>query len=300
MPITFGTEQLGVMTLELGAANVVYAMLREQIGAALKGAALHRAVIHETTRRERAERERLSSEAVVAQRFQKGLWPTGVRVDGLEWTASTLPAYEVGGDYFDILPTESGCWLCIGDVTGHGLVAGMLMLMLQSVIAGAISANPRARPAELVSAVNPIYYRYVRNRLELDDHASLVLVRYDADGTLTFAGFHEEILVWRHARRVWEHHETSGLWVGVREELSGIEDSVAKLEAGDLLVLYSDGVVEAPSASGELFGTERLCEIIAAYVQDPLELAREAVLERIRLWSPAQRDDITLVIARRT
>ena len=299
MPITFATEELGVAVLQTGAAAVVYAMLREQMGAALKGAALHRAVVEETTRRERAEHERMNTEALLARQIQTAILPVDASIPGLEWAAAMVPAYEVGGDYYDVVPTETGCWIGMGDVSGHGLMAGLVMLMIQSMVAASVSQSPRAQPSELVVALNRLLMENVRARLGRDDHASLVLIRYENGGKATFAGFHEEILIWRRDRAVWERVDTTGVWVGATAEIGhAIRDAEFSLGEGDILVLYTDGAVEAMSAAAEQFGVERLCEAVESCVDEPLGAICQAVIQRVRLWSPVQRDDISLVVAK--
>ena len=299
MPVTFDTQQLGVVLLEFGAATMVYPMLREQIGAALKGAALHRAIVAETTRRERAEHERLNGEAEVARQIQTAILPVDERVVGLEWAGTMVPAYEVGGDYYDVLPTETGCWIGMGDVAGHGLMSGLVMLMMQSMVAATVSQRRSALPSEVVIAVNTILRANVRTRLRRDDHASLVLLRYESGGKVTFAGFHEEILIWRRKTAAWERIETSGVWVGAVDDIAhALKDADFTLDEGDLLVLYSDGAVEAMNARSEQFGVDRLCRAVDSCVAESPQAICGAVVERVRAWAPSQADDITLLVAR--
>jgi serine phosphatase RsbU (regulator of sigma subunit) len=299
MPITFASQKLGVVLLEFGAAGTVYAMLREQIGAALKGAALHRAIVQETTRRERAERERLNREAELARQIQTAILPADERVAGLEWAGMMVPAYEVGGDYYDVLPTDTGCWIGMGDVAGHGLMAGLVMLMIQSMVAATVSQRPNASPSEIVVAVNALLRTNVRKRLRRDDHATMVLLHYENGGSVKFAGFHEEILVWRRQTAAWERLETSGVWVGAIDDIAhAMTDAEFTLHEGDLLVLYSDGAVEAMNARSEQFGVERLCGVVDSCVAESPQAICAAVVEHVRAWAPSQADDISILVAR--
>jgi sigma-B regulation protein RsbU (phosphoserine phosphatase) len=105
--------------------------------------------VEEVTKRERAERARLEGEMRIATRIQTGILPKTHEVAGLEISAVMLPAEEVGGDYFDVLPFDGGSWLGIGDVAGHGLPTGLVMLMIQGIVAAATHRRPEARPAQV-------------------------------------------------------------------------------------------------------------------------------------------------------
>jgi serine phosphatase RsbU (regulator of sigma subunit) len=94
-----------------------------------------------------AHRARLELEVTVAQRIQRALLPRTFSIEGLDLAARMVPASEVGGDYFDILPVERGGFISIGDVSGHGLGAGLIMLMLQSITTTLVESFPKASSA---------------------------------------------------------------------------------------------------------------------------------------------------------
>src|SRR4029077_12286335 len=130
------------------------------------------------------ERSRLEHEIELAARIQVGILPKDRRVSRLEISTAMFPATEVGGDYFDVLPFEGGCWLGIGDVAGHGLHAGLVMLMIQSIVSAITHDHPRASPAQVWTALNAELCDNVRTRLERDEHASLTVIRYEDNGRL--------------------------------------------------------------------------------------------------------------------
>src|SRR5690606_6083602 len=119
LPISFETEVQGVAVLQSGAISSVYETLRQQIGSAIKGAMMHREMVAQVTLRERLEQERMAEEARVAAEIQTSMQPALMDVPGLELAALIQPAREAGGDYYDVIPMETGAWLSIGDVTGH-------------------------------------------------------------------------------------------------------------------------------------------------------------------------------------
>ena len=136
-------------------------------------------------------------EEEIASRIQSSILPGEIDVEGLEIAAGMLPADKVGGDYYDIIPVEDGCWIAIGDVAGHGLAAGLIMLMIQSTLQGLVKLSPQANPRDLICALNRVLYENIRKRMKRDEHITFCLVRYWADGRLSFAGAHESLIVCR-------------------------------------------------------------------------------------------------------
>jgi phosphoserine phosphatase RsbU/P len=299
MPLVFGGQHFGISVFESGVHPSVYRALRDQIAASLEGAELHRAFVQQAELRERAERRHLQTEALIAQQIQTAILPRTIAVEGLDLAALMLPAAEVGGDYYDVLPTANGCWIGIGDVTGHGLLSGLIMLMIQGFVAGMVAIDDKAAPAHLVTTLNTILFRNVRDRMGRDEQASLMLMRYWRDGRLDFAGFHEEILVLRARTGRCERIPTTGFWLAATRDIRSMTtDAHARLEDGDLLVLFTDGVVEAVDARRQGFGPERLCATIEAQQSRPVREICAAVADAVRGWAPSQTDDVTILVGR--
>lgn len=241
----------------------------------------------------------LQGEMDLAQRIQTAILPTTLAAPGLEISAAMLPAADVGGDYYDVLPLEHGCWIGIGDVAGHGLDAGLIMLMMQSLVAGLVKRDPAAPPSEVLCAMNEVLFDNVRNRLKRDDHATLTLLRYDRSGHVVFAGAHEDILVHRAALGRCEVIQTPGTWVGARRDIRrGTTNTSLQLSAGDVMLLYTDGVTELRSPAGEEFGMDRLLAIFEELHAEPAARIKSCVLDALAAWSSAPADDITLLVAR--
>ncbi|HKO52886.1 MAG TPA: SpoIIE family protein phosphatase [Polyangiaceae bacterium] len=299
-PLFFEGRQLGYAALELGPKRrVVYELLRELISAALRGAELVRRVAEEASNREKAEKERLEQELEIATRIQTSILPRDLQVENLEIAATMVPATEVGGDYYDVLPGSGGCWLGIGDVAGHGLRPGLVMMMLQSIVAALGRENFAAAPREIVNIVNAVLYDNVRNRLGQDEHATLTLLHYFANGELVFAGAHEDLVILRAATGRCERIETLGTWVGATADIAdATEDQRARLEDGDVLLLYTDGVIEAANAAGEQYGIDRLCASLEAASGAPVAEIRDRLLASVQGFLAVQDDDIALLVAR--
>jgi sigma-B regulation protein RsbU (phosphoserine phosphatase) len=241
-------------------------------------------------------------ELEIATRIQTSILPRDREVPNLEVAATMLPATEVGGDYYDVLPTADGCWFGIGDVAGHGLTSGIVMMMVQSVVATIVRANPNATPRQLVAAINVVLYENIRDRLRQDEHVTFTLLRYGGDGRVAFAGAHEEMLVRRASGKI-EHVATPGTWLGVLPDIEReTVDSEITLGVGDVLVLYTDGVIEARDASGAEFGMDRLAEAVKQAPGGSAIGVRDEALRAVEAWSAwgvERADDITIVVVRR-
>lgn len=300
-PLFFDDEPLGYVSLELGPEDgTVYEFIAEILSTAVKAGKLTRAIADEVTRRERAEHARLAQELEIAARIQTGILPKHTRVSGLEIASTMLPTDEVGGDYFDVIPVDRGCWLAIGDVAGHGLKTGLVMLMIQSIIAATTHADPTAAPAKVWHALNHVLCDNVRVRLGQDEHATLSLLRYDIDGNIVVAGAHEDIVIYRQRLGRSEVIPTQGLWAGITQDLppDATPESAFKLEPGDVMVLYTDGIVEAMDATGEQFGLERLCRLVERVGGEPTRDICEHINRTVLAHMHQQKDDLTLLVTR--
>lgn len=300
-PLFFKEQALGYCAIEIGSRDgSVFKTIPELISTALKAIALSHAIVDEATRRQRAEQTRMAQELEIAARIQIGILPNEVHVPGLEVAARMLPATEVGGDYFDILPHPGGCWLGIGDVAGHGLHTGIVMLMIQSIVAATTKVMPDATPADAWCTLNDILCDNVRDRLGRDEHATVTLLRYRDNGRVEFAGAHEELVIYRAARDECEVIDTPGLWAGITKGVSreSVPNGSFRLAPGDVLLLYTDGVTEAQSHTGGLFGVERVCQSLREVAALPAADILEHVLARIEAWMSRRRDDLTLVVLR--
>jgi DNA-binding LacI/PurR family transcriptional regulator/serine phosphatase RsbU (regulator of sigma subunit) len=299
-PLFFDEEQIGLATFEVGPREgFIYEALRDQISGALKGAYLVQQVLDEARRRQAAEKEQVDKELKIAARIQTMILPRDAKVTGLQVAATMLPAVNVGGDYYDIIPVEDGCWLAVGDVSGHGLSAGLIMLMIQSVVTAVVETDPTATPHKIVSTLNAVLYSNVRKRLGLDEHATFTAIRYFGDGRLLFAGAHESLIVYRARERRCEAFATAGPWVGIVENVARrTVEAECRLEDADVLLLYTDGIVEAKNLRREYFGVDRLCAELTKVGTQPVEQIRDHLIEQVKGWTSVQDDDMTVLVAR--
>jgi phosphoserine phosphatase RsbU/P len=243
-------------------------------------------------------RDALWGEMEVAKRIQTALLPTNRGVGPYEVAARMQPAHEVGGDYYDIIETEhGGRWVAIGDVSGHGVESGLVMMMTQTSILALVERNPELTPAGVFRAVNTVLVENI-SRLHTGRYMTLNVVRLD-DDRLTIAGKHQDILVWRARERRVEVVSNEGCWIGVARDLNGeVGDVAVPMEEGDVALFYTDGATEAMSAAGEMFGDDRLARALAEVAELPLSAALDALFSRVVAFQVRQDDDVTMMLVR--
>lgn len=296
----FERRQLGFAAFQMGPPEgLIYEALRDQISGALNGSLLMAQVVEEGKLRQIAEREQAEKEMRIAVQVQTMILPRAPQVARLELAALMLPAVNVGGDYYDILPAEDGCWIGIGDVAGRGLGSGLIMLMIQSAVTALVSREPNISPSDIVKSLNSVIFHNVHDRLRQSEHATFCVIRYRQNGSLVFAGAHEDILVYRARTRQCDLLSTSGIWLGLLPDIAdATRDEFGHLEDGDVLLLYTDGIVEARDAHEKLYGHERLMAEFERVGGRPVAEICDHLVNCVRRWMSIQEDDMTLLVAR--
>jgi phosphoserine phosphatase RsbU/P len=250
--------------------------------------AMNPAVMTEATRQENE----------IASRVQSSILPGEIDVEGLAISAQMLPAEVVGGDYYDVIPVNDGCWLAIGDVAGHGLAAGVIMLMIQSAVQSLVRLSPQASPRDLVCALNGALYENIRKRMKRDEHVTFCLARYSPDGGLVFAGAHENILICRENGEC-EDIPPTGTWLGAIEDVrQDTPETRLQLGPGDMMLLFSDGVIEASDGQRKRFGLQRLRALLVDNRERSPQDVRNAIMDAVMRWSGRPDDDVTLLVVR--
>jgi serine phosphatase RsbU (regulator of sigma subunit)/pSer/pThr/pTyr-binding forkhead associated (FHA) protein len=255
--------------------------------------------------REAKEKESILSELRVASRIQVALLPRhDPEVPGLEISGRMKTAQQVGGDYFDYIwgPQVSGSrnlYVAIGDVSGKGVPAGLVMVMARSVLRSLVGRG--GLPRAVLRETNAI----LKQDLKPGMFMSLLLSYLDVStGRLLLAGCgHERPLVYRAADRSVEKVDTGGLVLGVVSDIGPhIEEKRLALGPGDQILFYTDGVTEAVDPQSVQFGIERLTAVLSAQGHLPPAQLVAAVLAEIDAHARGaeQHDDITLIAVRKT
>jgi len=285
-------ELLGVLYLD-SRRPAAFSKLDRQILDALAADAANILDNARLVERER-ERQRLEQEINIARDIQQALLPRDFReYPHLSVTGFNLPCLAVGGDYFDVFPLSDGrTAFLIADVSGKGLGAAILTTMLQGALSGMTLGID---PASVFNHVN----RFLCDHSEVGRYATMFFGTLDQDGHLEFinAGHPSPILI---RRGVAEEAFTEGSYpVGLVPEAEYTAVCL-KLEPGDTLVLFSDGVTEAMDPDEQMFGITRLKELLTGQLECPLELLQKCVLEAVENFARGahQADDLTLLIVR--
>jgi phosphoserine phosphatase RsbU/P len=285
-------ELLGVLYLD-SRRPAAFSKLDRQILDALAADAANILDNARLVERER-ERQRLEQEINIARDIQQALLPRDFReYPHLSVTGFNLPCLAVGGDYFDVFPLSDGrTAFLIADVSGKGLGAAILTTMLQGALSGMTLGID---PASVFNHVN----RFLCDHSEVGRYATMFFGTLDQDGHLEFinAGHPSPILI---RRGVAEEAFTEGSYpVGLVPEAEYTAVCL-KLEPGDTLVLFSDGVTEAMDPDEQMFGIMRLKELLTGQLECPLELLQKCVLEAVENFARGahQADDLTLLIVR--
>ena len=237
--------------------------------------------------------QRVVREMELAAKIQTSILPATITVPGLEAAARMAPAEQVGGDYYDVLPVPGGCWIAIGDVAGHGMRAGLTMLQAQAVLTALVAQAPDAAPAVLWCDLNRAFFDTVRTRMRQDEHMTMSLFRYHDDGRVEVVGAHEEILIWRAASLSFEVISPEGTWVGVSRTAKAVAQTF-ELARGDMLILYTDGIIEAENADGDALGIEAIADAVAADHAGPVDSIRDAIFT----LASERDDDATVMVFR--
>ncbi len=262
-----------------------------QTGLALENASLSEAIAHEV-----AQRELLSREIEIAREVQQRLFPQNLpEVPALEYAGHCRPALGVGGDYYDFLALSSGrLGLAIGDVSGKGIPAALLMASLQASVRGQ-SQGGGGNVAELMTNVN----RLVCEASPENRYATFFFAQFDpATRRLVYSnGGHNAPIVLRGSEVL--RLENGGPPVGLFK-FSRYQQDEVQLEPGDLLVLYTDGISEAENPAQDEWGEDALIAAARACPAGPPAEAIQRIMRQADDFANGapQHDDMTLVIAR--
>lgn len=252
------------------------------------------------------ERSRAAAELDAARRIQSKLLPHEACLPGLEVVTFVRPAASVGGDYFDTYQVGDHTWLLLGDVTGHGLGAGLVMLMAQSTISSILQARRDISPRELNYLANQVLHANLA-RLDERRHMTVVAIRAGAEGRVTVSGSHDDLLVVRtesgEVESVLMQDFPMGLGFWGDLAADDVSERELVLAEGDLLFLGTDGVTEA-SRGGDpsrgFFGEERLRTLLSTSAREPLREIRTALVRELDAFTDGvYGDDVAFLIARR-
>jgi sigma-B regulation protein RsbU (phosphoserine phosphatase) len=240
-----------------------------------------------------ARKERLESEIAIARTIQhKLLPPPEARLEGVSVLAHFEPVAEIGGDYYDYVRMPDGrLAFALGDVSGHGLPTGLLVAMAKAGLSSLVEAGHDG--GELFARMNDLIHRSTDPR----HYMTLAFLAYDAatrTGTLTNAG---QLAPYRisgaHPEELSLPSFPLGLFPG-----KTFPSRAQRFAAGDILVFYSDGLIEAVDGKEEAFGFERFEAVLRAHAAAGAAAVRDAILAAVAAHAGGRPidDDRTLLI----
>jgi phosphoserine phosphatase RsbU/P len=241
---------------------------------------------------------RIREEVENASRVQQALLPPQEsRFDTITVNACLVTSSEIGGDFYDYFPLEDGrLGLVIGDVSGHGVQSGMVTTAAKASLHTLIGQGV-ATPAELLNGMNNAILATVRQTLLM---TCLIAVIDPGKGEMVLANAgHNFPYLYRHGgRNVEMLNEAAGYPLGF-EQNNVYEEITAPFAAGDLLFLYSDGILECTDPNGEEFGYDRLEAFLREHVHMPPGELKQRLLETASGFTGSGTfdDDVTLLIA---
>jgi len=258
--------------------------------------------------RESQEKSRLESELEIAREVQRQLFPQVIpKVGGLELYGVCKPARTVSGDYYDFIELGNNrVGLVLGDISGKGISAALLMAAIQSSLRAqfynghsrlGMAGGQMPSTSEIVRRLN----RQLYESTSIEKYATFFYAMYDGPTrrlAYTNAG-HLPPVLFRHGRV--QRLAEGGTVVGLFSPMD-YEQATVQLEPGDVFLAFTDGLTEPENIYGEEFGEERLLEVAKRALNSPLEVMVQEIYRSVNDWtgSPELQDDMTLIVAKAT
>lgn len=242
------------------------------------------------------DKRRLDAELEIATQIQHRLFPAKIpRVEGYDLSAFNRSCNEVGGDYFDVIAVDSGIGMAIADVSGKGIGAAMLMSNLQAMLQ--IRAGEFADPSELIECINgDLISRVGEGQFITMFYLSL----NPEEGRICYcnAGHNPPYLLRRNGEIV--TLDVSGMPLGILPELK-YERSEIEIAGGDVLLLYSDGITECMDGHDDMFGEDRLKDVLKQSAAGDAHSIRGAIFSAVDTFRQDEpySDDMTLIVLKR-
>lgn len=301
IPVSVDSRLLGILSLGPKRSDALYSRADLRLlsaTASQTGLALENARLMDAVRREAAQRERLIRELEIAREVQQRLFPQVLpQVEGLDFAGYCRPAQGVGGDYYDFIRLDDGSLgIAVGDVSGKGIAAALLMASLQA----SLRAQTIARCDTLAMMIQNVN-RLVFEASSQNRYATFFYAQYDPnERKLRFVNAgHNAPILFRARRTDVSRLEQGGTVLGLFPQAAYTEGSIS-IAPGDLLVAFTDGISEAENPMQEEFGETRLLEAIKkANTRSAADLIASVLREVDAFTSGAsQHDDMTLIAVR--
>ena len=301
LPLVENEDSFGFIILEIIKnyhTQSIYSDIAAQISGSLKSLTMLKEIKNAYQKLEETRVE-LEKELHVAQDIQKSLLPEQLYHKDFDMAAKMITTVSVGGDYYDLIHTEDKSWILIGDVSGHGVHAGLVMMMVHTSIHLLLKLKPNITPSELLTTINDVVTENIRRLGDLK-FMTIIVLCYEGKGKFIFSGMHLPLLIYRKATGRVHSLETNGLWLGISKNINGLNtDARFVLQKGDCLLLYTDGVTEAEHKKKrkQLYSDNRLQEVFFRVAEKSCGEIIDTIIEDLADFSFD--DDITLFALKR-
>lgn len=243
--------------------------------------------------------ERVKKELEIAANIQQELLPKELpQIAGIQIAGQIWPATEVGGDVYDVITDDKGnTYMYVGDVTGHGVPAGIISAIANATIVSTITDG------DVIGTVTSVNH-VLRTKTAKNLFLTLLLLKYDAKGTVSYVNAgHEQVLHYKASSQVAEITNPGGIALGLFDDVADklTEDTVA-MQLGDVLVIYSDGIPEAWANEKDQFGMERFQQALIKAASGSAEQIKESIYQEVKTFMGTyeQKDDITLLVIKKS
>ena len=240
------------------------------------------------------ERKRLEQELAIARQIQQALLPkTLQRFRHVEVRGTNRSCLAVGGDYFDLIEVgQDRAAFFIADISGKGIGAALVTAILQGSFSSILMGQESSR---VFTHVN----QFICNHSEVGRYATAFFGLIDAEGRLEFINIGHAIPLLAHHGKVEPKFDEGSMPLGLFPKTQ-YQTYSARLDPGDTIVLFTDGVTEQRNPEGEMFGDERLLEVVTQFAEGPVDQLEKAIFDAVRhfMKSEEQADDITVLIVR--
>jgi sigma-B regulation protein RsbU (phosphoserine phosphatase) len=240
--------------------------------------------------------QRLQQEVELAMEIQKSLLPRQVpRLAGYDFAADARPARYVSGDFYDFAGLSPGaCHIIVADIAGKGIPAALLSSTARSLFR--MQVDQKASPAIILSNVNDSLYEDLGHA---ETFITSCAAHLDAStGRLSYANAgHTEIIWWRAAQGTYQALGATGMPLGI-DLAAPLAEAEIVLRPGDVILFYTDGITEASNAESELFGMQRLTDLLTEHAAAPAQDVLQAIVDAVEDFQAGLplSDDATLIV----
>ncbi len=295
-------DEIGFITKRFNSMTKMLYSTKQQLAQYMQNLEI---MVEERTIDLKQTRDALWGEMQLAYKLQTVLLPKKPIIDGYEIIAYMNPASEVGGDYYDVINIGGYNWIIIGDVSGHGVSAGIIMMMVQTSIHTVLASNPDIDPTALLDKVNRVILKNIR-LLKEDMYMTVTVMACLKNGKFYFAGLHQDIIIYRAKQDDIEVIETDGLWIGIFDDIiDRLTTDTLVMHKGDIMLLYTDGITEArlKNAIGpfdpetHMYGQKHLEKVFYKNSNEDLNSIQTSLLESLDDYNC--NDDVTIVLVKK-